>query len=134
MELVLPVPVDRREPASGAATAEVEPPHILAVSIQRHAHGDLKALGTTGTSALLEFCVVQEIGAVADGMVLGAGDAMPNGRAFVIVELQLEDSGSTGASRLGKVVGPIAVSLAIPEHLLLNVRLALAVSALATLR
>src|SRR5207253_59680 len=70
VELVLPVAVDRGQPARRAAAADVEPADVFAALVERHADGDLELLTATRAGAFLQLRIFQELAAVPD-RVLG---------------------------------------------------------------
>lgn len=87
-ELVLPVAVDRRKVALRASAPEVEPANILAVSVERNAHGDFEFLATTGARALLKLGAIKVVAAVPNGMLRAAADTRADRRSLILVQRQ----------------------------------------------
>jgi hypothetical protein len=80
VELVLPVAIDRGQPARRAAAADVEPADVFAARVEGHADGDLELLTATRAGALLQTRVLQVLVAIPDGVLGVATDAGANGR------------------------------------------------------
>src|SRR5262249_47577767 len=117
VELVLPIPITAEQAAGWATATDIEPAHVLTVSVERHADGDLKGLPAASACALLQLGPLEVIGAVPDGVFVAAGNARADSRSFTIVQGQVEVPASALTPGVGEMVDRVPVFLAVAEQL-----------------
>src|SRR5439155_19380705 len=107
----------------------VQPPHVLAVGVQRDADRDLERLLPAWAGTLLLLGLVHELGAVPDRVGLGVTrNAHSAGNAGGAVEVEGEHLATAlTAHGVGEVFGEVAGLLAVSDDLGADVGLAVAV-------
>jgi hypothetical protein len=111
----------------------MQPADILTIIVEKHTHGDLELLAATRTGTFLDLGILKIFVTISDGMLGITGCTFANCSSLIVVDPETKHLAATSADGISEVVSDISVELAVPEHFLADVSLAVTVAVLASL-
>jgi hypothetical protein len=127
-ELVLPVAIAGHQTTVDAPATKIQPPYIIALTIERHPHRDLedRASARVGTRREVSLCEV--LVAIPERMGAMAVGTHPHGHPRNVIHLDGELAMSTRADSVGELLSDIAIACTVVKQFGAEILLGIAVA------
>lgn len=122
-EFVFPVAIAAGEIASRAPTADIQPAHIVRISVEGNAKTDLEDVSAASALSDIDFGLVEVVIRIRHAEFAVAGLTESDGYTSVLVKAELEGCGAAVAAGISEVLSDVAIQFTIADEFVANVSL-----------